>query len=154
MSVSLNLRKRIGVFNKVITVSGDKSLSIRWILLSSLADGISKAKNLLVSEDVEAAVRAIRQLGIKVKLGKQICKVYGKGINGYKYKKNITINAQNSGTLGRLMLGLLINTPYSILVNNRSSMPELYKNVNKILKIDCSPDCKEITFEEIINPML
>ena len=30
-------------------------------------------------------------------------------------------------------------------------MPELYKNVNKILKIDCSPDCKEITFEEIIN---
>ena len=49
------------------------------------------------------------------------------------------------------LYNLLINTPYSILVNNRSSMPELYKNVNKILKIDCSPDCKEITFEEIIN---
>ena len=28
-------------------------------------------------------------------------------LNGYKYKKNLTINAQNSGTLGRLILGLI-----------------------------------------------
>ena len=49
------------------------------------------------------------------------------------------------------LYNLLINTPYSILVNNRSSSPDLYKNINKILRIDCSPDCKEITFQEIIE---
>jgi len=48
------------------------------------------------------------------------------------------------------LYNLLINTPYSILVNNRSSMPDLYKKINKFLRIDCSPDCKEITFEEIL----
>ena len=41
------IKKKINKFNTVINVSGDKSISIRWVLLSSLADGISKAKNLL-----------------------------------------------------------------------------------------------------------
>ena len=44
---------------KKITVSGDKSLSIRWVLFSSLASGVSIANNLLLSEDVRAAIKAI-----------------------------------------------------------------------------------------------
>ena len=36
--------KKINDFNKSIKVSGDKSLSIRWVLFASLANGISKAK--------------------------------------------------------------------------------------------------------------
>ena len=114
MSNSIQIKKKINKFNKVIRVSGDKSLSIRWLLFSSLASGTSKAKNLLLSEDVLATLNAIRKLGIKSKIDKKECIVYGKGLNGYKYKKNITIDAKNSGTLGRLILGLLINTPKSI----------------------------------------
>ena len=37
-------------FKKTITVPGDKSLSIRWVLFASLAEGTSTAKNLLNSE--------------------------------------------------------------------------------------------------------
>ncbi len=122
MSEILVLKKKINSFNKIISVSGDKSLSIRWVLLSSLANGPSKAKNLLLSEDVIAAINAIKKLGIKVKLNRNFCEIHGKGINGYKYKKNITINAQNSGTLGRLILGLLINTPYPIKVIGDKSL--------------------------------
>ena len=43
--------EEINKFNKTIEVSGDKSISIRWVLFSSLASGVSKAKNLLMSED-------------------------------------------------------------------------------------------------------
>ena len=75
------------------------------MILSSLANGVSRAKNLLLSEDVKAAIDSIKKLGIKVKLEKKSCKIYGKGINGYKYKKNLILNAQNSGTFGRLILG-------------------------------------------------
>ena len=65
------IKKKINNFhNKIIRVSGDKSLSIRWVLLSSLAEGKSKSFNLLVSEDVKASIDAIRKLGIKVKLKK------------------------------------------------------------------------------------
>ena len=62
-----------------------------------------------MSEDVIAAIKTIRKLGIKVIYKNKICKIFGKNIDGYQYK-NITINAQNSGTLGRLILGLLVNT--------------------------------------------
>ena len=87
MSNIIVLKKKIKKFKKIINVPGDKSLSIRWVLFSSLANGISKAKNLLISEDVIAAIKAIRVLGVKVILNNEFCKVYGNGLNGYKYKK-------------------------------------------------------------------
>ena len=121
MSNQIIIKNKINKFNSKISVSGDKSISIRWVLLSSLANGISRAKNLLISEDVSAAISAIKILGIKSVIKKNQCKIYGKGINGYKYKKDIKIDAKNSGTLGRLILGLLINTNYPIkLIGDKS----------------------------------
>ena len=87
MSKIVKILKKIKNFKKTITVPGDKSLSIRWVLFSSLANGTSKAKNLLMSEDVMAAIDAIKNLGIKVIINKKECKIFGKGIDGYKYKK-------------------------------------------------------------------
>ena len=130
MPNSIIVKKKIKSFNKEITVSGDKSISIRWVLFSSLANGISKAENLLMSEDVLAAIKAIKKLGIKVKLDKKICKVYGKGINGYQFKKNLTLNAENSGTLGRLILGFLIDTKYPIkLIGDKSLSKRDFKRI-------------------------
>tara|TARA_Y100000768_G_scaffold379688_1_gene355756 strand:+ start:590 stop:1915 length:1326 start_codon:yes stop_codon:yes gene_type:complete len=121
MSNIVKIKKKIKVFKKTIVVPGDKSLSIRWVLFSSLAEGTSTAKNLLLSEDVLAAIEAIKKLGIKVRINRKECKIFGKGIDGYRYKKNLTINAQNSGTLGRLILGLLVDSPKPInLVGDKS----------------------------------
>ena len=122
MPNSVIINKQISKFNKTITVSGDKSISIRWVLFSSLSNGVSKAKNLLLSEDVLAALEAIKKLGIKSKITKNICKIYGKGIDGYQYKKNIKINAKNSGTLGRLILGLLVNSITRIKIYGDKSL--------------------------------
>ena len=116
------INKKIESFNKTILIPGDKSLSIRWVLFASLASGISKAKNLLKSEDVIAAINAVRKLGIRVNVHKNETKIYGKGINGYKYKKKIKIDAQNSGTLARLILGILIDTPYPIKILGDKSL--------------------------------
>mgnify|MGYP006152407525 FL=1 len=68
MSDTLLIKSKIKKFNKKIKVSGDKSLSIRWVLLASQATGVSKAYNLLMSEDVLAAIDSIKKLGIKVKI--------------------------------------------------------------------------------------
>ncbi len=122
MAYKINIRKKIKAFNDKIIVSGDKSISIRWVLFASLANGTSTAKNLLMSEDVIAAINSIKQLGIKVKLKNNEYKIYGKGINGYNYKKNIVINAENSGTLGRLISGLIINTSYPIKIIGDNSL--------------------------------
>ena len=74
MSKLLIIKKKISKFNKRIYVSGDKSLSIRWVLLASQATGKSKCYNLLMSEDVLSALNTIKKLGIKVKKIKTIVK--------------------------------------------------------------------------------
>ena len=131
MSNILVIKNKIKKFKKTIIVSGDKSISIRWVLFSSLANGVSISKNLLFSEDVMAALNAIKKLGIKYKVKNNECKIYGKGFNGYKYKKNLTINAENSGTLGRLILGLLINCKKPIkLIGDKSLSKRDFKRIS------------------------
>jgi len=130
MSNKIVLKKKINKFNKKIFVPGDKSLSIRWVLIASLANGISKAQNLLMSEDVIAALKSIKKLGVKVIYNNKICKIYGVGIDGYKYKKNIIIDAQNSGTLGRLILGLLIDSSEPIkIIGDKSLSKRDFKRI-------------------------
>ncbi len=129
------IRKKIKKFNKSISVSGDKSISIRWVLFASLAKGISRATNLLMSDDVLASIEAIKKLGIKTEINKNECLIFGKGIEGYKYKKNITINAKNSGTLGRLILGLLVNSPHKIkIIGDKSLSKRDFKRIADPLK--------------------
>ncbi len=130
----VKIEKKIKNFKKIIRVPGDKSLSIRWVLFSSLAKGTSKAKNLLMSQDVLAAINAVKKLGIRVSVNKKGCKIYGKGIEGYKYKKNLIIDAQNSGTLGRLILGLLVNCLEPIkIIGDKSLSKRDFKRVSEPL---------------------
>ena len=122
MSNFIKISSKINDYNKTIYVSGDKSLSIRWVLFSSMAKGKSMATNLLLSEDVLAAINAIKKLGISVKLKKNHCTIVGNGPDGYKYKKNIIINSKNSGTLGRLIMGILVDTPHKIKITGDKSL--------------------------------
>ena len=135
MSKYVLIKKTIKPFNKIIRVAGDKSLSIRWALLASQALGSSKAYNLLKSEDVLNALKSLQKLGVKVKLNKNFCEIDGVGINGFKYKKNLTINAGNSGTFGRLILALLIKSPYKIkLIGDKSLSRRDFSRVINPLK--------------------
>ena len=130
MTNQIIIKKKINSFNKKIFVSGDKSISIRWVLFASIASGSSKARNLLISEDVLAAIEVIKKFGIKVTKRKNFFIVFGKGLDGYKYKENIVLNAKNSATLGRLILGLLINSTKTIkLIGDKSLSKRDFKRV-------------------------
>jgi len=128
------IKKRISSFKKKIFVSGDKSISIRWVLFASIASGISRARNLLISEDVLAAINIIKKFGIKVIQKKGLFIIFGKGIDGYNFRKNTVINAGNSATLGRLILGLIINSTKTIkLVGDKSLSKRDFKRVTSPL---------------------
>ena len=166
MANKIILKKKIFSFKKKISIPGDKSISIRWVLISSLANGVSKAKNLLMSGDVLTTIKAIKKFGVKVIIKKNLCIIHGSGIDGYKYKKNITINAGNSGTLGRLISGILIDTPFPIKMIGDKSLSrrdfrrvadplskfgasfDLHKNYNLPLVIKGSKKLKPIRFFE------
>ena len=99
---------------------------------ASQAIGVSKASNLLKSDDVLSAINCLKQLGVKIKFNKNNCLIEGRGINGFKFKK-IVLNAGNSGTVGRLILPLLIRSPYKIKIIGDQSLSKRFSRVTKPL---------------------
>ena len=136
MTNHIYIKNKIKSFNKKIKVSSDKSISIRSILLASQAVGISKISNLLESEDVLNALKAIKKLGINYKKVGKIHIIEGYGLNGFSLKKNVTINAGNSGTLARLILGLLVKSKSKVkLIGDNSLSKRDFSRVIKPLSL-------------------
>jgi 3-phosphoshikimate 1-carboxyvinyltransferase len=123
MKKFVNIKKKINNFkNKSIKVSGDKSLSIRFAILAALAKGKSKAINLLNSEDVINTLSALKKLGVSIKNNKKICEIEGRGLNGFKYKNNLTLDVGNSATAARLLIATLIRSKKTIKVTGDNSL--------------------------------
>ena len=136
MPNNIYIDKKIRPYNKTIEVSSDKSLSIRTILLASQAIGISRISNLLDSDDVFSALKTIKKLGINYKKKKNYYEIYGYGLNGFSEKKNIVINAGNSGTLARLILGLLVRSKNKIkLIGDKSLSRRDFSRITEPLKL-------------------
>jgi len=135
MNNIISISRTIRTFNKTIQIEGDKSLSIRWALLASQAIGKSSAINILKSDDVLNTLKCLRKLGVKVKLSKNKCIINGVGLNGYKYKKKIILDAGNSGTLGRLIIGLLIHSKNKIkIIGDKSLSKRDFSRITKPLR--------------------
>ena len=131
----IEIKNKIKKFNKVLSIEGDKSLSIRWALIASQSKSKSKSFNLLLSEDVINTLKCLRKLGVKIKISKNFCQIDGVGLNGFKYKKNLILNAGNSGTLGRLIMGLLIHSKNVIKLKGDQSLSKRdFSRVTKPLK--------------------
>ncbi len=126
------IKDKIITFNKIISVQGDKSLSIRWALIASQAIGSSKAYNLLESEDVINTLKVLNKLGIKIKNKKNYYEILGNGLNSFNYKNNTVINAQNSGTLARLILGVLAKSENSIILKGDKSLSN--RDFSRVIK--------------------
>ena len=90
----------------VITVPGDKSISHRSIILSSLAVGTSKIRGLLEGEDCLATIEVFRNMGINIVKERGIYSVEGKGLRGLEDPEK-PLDFGNSGTSIRLCSGIL-----------------------------------------------
>ena len=135
MTKNIQINNTIKSFNKTINIDGDKSISIRWALLASQALGKSISENLLKSEDVISTLKCLKKLGVKVKFLKNKCEIIGVGINGFNYKKDIVLDVGNSGTLGRLIAGLLVHSKNKIkLIGDKSLSKRDFLRVTRPLE--------------------
>ncbi|MBL7130694.1 MAG: 3-phosphoshikimate 1-carboxyvinyltransferase [Candidatus Omnitrophica bacterium] len=106
----------------ILNLPGDKSISHRAIILSSIAKGKTKIKNFSFSDDCKATLRAFKSLGVKIKTeGKNNICVYGVGIQGLKKPKHI-INLGESGTSVRILAGLLSAQNFSSKLDGELSL--------------------------------
>ena len=93
-----------------LNIPGDKSVSHRALILSSMTIGKSEITNLLEADDIKATIKILKLLGIKIfkKSNKWI--VHGNGTNGFM-QPNKDLNALNSGTTARTMIGAVSSNP-------------------------------------------
>ena len=135
MGKKLLIDNEYNSFKKTISIDGDKSISIRTLLLGSQAYGKSYIENILLSEDIKNSINCLKKLGIKIFFKKKKCYIFGNGISGFNYKKNIVLNAGNSGTLGRLIIPLISLSPNKIkLIGDKSLSKRDFSRIIEPLK--------------------
>ena len=132
---NLSLKHRIGDFKKIIEVDPDKSISIRSFIVGAISENLSYIKNVLESEDVLSTINCLRKLGVKIKKIKpKNYLIYGKGLGSLHAKKNTFLNFGNSGTLARLLIGVLSTTP-NIEVKMQGDKSLNKRSMKKLIEI-------------------
>ena len=111
-------------------VPGDKSISHRALIISSMCTGNSKIKGLLESEDVFATMNALKTLGVKIEKSNECWFVNGVGIFGFKEPTEY-LDLGNSGTGVRLILGAIMGS--SILTNLKGDASLSKRPMGRIL---------------------
>ena len=137
-SFNLIVNNKVSSFKKSIVVDSDKSISIRSFLIGAISHNISYARNVLESEDVLSTIKCLKKLGVKIKKKKSGSYfIYGKGLGSLTAKKNTALDFGNSGTLARLLIGILSTTP-NMQINikgdhslNKRSMKKLITLMSK-----------------------
>ena len=102
-------------------IPGDKSISHRSIILGSIAKGKLIITNFLKSDDCLHTISAMRNLGARITDHKEQIMIEGIGLNNIKKPKNI-IDAGNSGTLIRLLSGLLSTQNFTSKISGDESL--------------------------------
>lgn len=103
-----------------IELPGDKSISHRAVMLGAIADGSSRIRGFLVSEDCLATIEAVRAMGVAVHRTADEVVVEGVGLHGLKAPA-AALDVGNSGTAIRLFAGLLAGQAFnSTLVGDES----------------------------------
>ncbi len=95
-----------------IEIPGDKSISHRAVMMGSLAYGTTHIRHFLSSADCLSTIGIFRNMGVNIKQAGDRITIQGKGLNSLKPSKKI-LNAGNSGTTARILLGLLAGQPFT-----------------------------------------
>ena len=104
-----------------IRVPGDKSISHRSLILASLADGESRIRGILESEDVHATAGVLRALGAAIPPLANEMRVKGAGIRGLQQPRT-ALDCANSGTTTRLLAGVVAAHPFSARFEGDASL--------------------------------
>ena len=95
-----------------IFIPGDKSVSHRSVMFSALGDKAVRISNFLNAQDCLSTVACMRALGVEIEqISDRELIVHGKGLHGLSEPATI-VDAGNSGTTLRLMMGILAPQPF------------------------------------------
>jgi len=103
-----------------IKIPGDKSISHRSIIISSMIDDNVVIENFLLCEDCINTLNILKELGVRIEKINGNLVVYGRGVKSFKEPDRV-LNVGNSGTTIRVMSGVLSATNFmSVLSGDKS----------------------------------
>lgn len=118
-----------------VELIGDKSISHRAIMFSSIAKGTTRIKNFLMGQDCLSTIDCFRKMGVNIDINDKEVIVKGVGLRGLK-KPNEILNVGNSGTTIRLMMGILAGNEFeSTVIGDESIEKRPMKRVTDPLRL-------------------
>lgn len=104
-----------------LTVSGDKSISHRAVMLGSLATGTTEIEGFLPGEDCLSTLRCFRSMGVQIEQNGSSVKVFGRGLRELTAPAGI-LDCGNSGTTTRLLSGVLAAQHFNSVLSGDASI--------------------------------
>ncbi len=114
-----------------IRVPGDKSISHRSIILSSIAEGESLISGFLEGEDSLNTLRAFQSMGVSIERDADRVRVQGVGLHGLTKPAGV-LEMGNSGTAMRLLLGLLAGQAFDATLAGDESLSK--RPMNRVIE--------------------
>ena len=105
-----------------VRVPGDKSISLRSLILGALAVGETRIAGMLEGEDAMSTANAMRALGASVeRTGEQAWRIMGVGVSGLA-EPRAPLDFGNSGTGCRLAMGAVAGCPITAVFDGDASL--------------------------------
>lgn len=104
-----------------IRLPGDKSISHRYAMLASVAEGTSRIANYSSGADCHSTLGCLRSLGVDVQVNGRDVTIAGRGLRGYAAPKQ-HLDAGNSGSTIRMMSGLLAGQHFTSTLTGDESL--------------------------------
>ena len=128
------MQKTVGPASRLsgsLLLPGDKSISHRFAMIASLAEGTSKITNYSTGADCHSTLGCVKALGIEVEEQGTTVTIQGKGLNGWS-KPAHDLDAGNSGSTIRMMAGLLAGQPFTSTMFGDESLSR--RPVDRVMK--------------------
>jgi 3-phosphoshikimate 1-carboxyvinyltransferase len=104
-----------------LEVPGDKSISHRYAMLASIAEGPSEITHFSAAADCRSTLDCFSRLGVKIEIDGERVRVQGAGLGGLR-KTRRTLDAGNSGTTMRMLAGILAGQEFRSTLDGDASL--------------------------------
>jgi len=118
------MRKQISPAASVsgaIQLPGDKSISHRYAMIASIAEGETKISNYSTGADCQSTLECMRGLGAAIERRNGVVRIHGHGLHGLREPSGV-LDAGNSGSTIRMLSGILAAQPFATTIGGDESL--------------------------------
>ena len=104
-----------------VRLPGDKSISHRYAMIASVAEGVSRIENYSSGADCQSTLGCMRALGIEIEKQDRTVTIHGRGLDGLRAPAAV-LDAGNSGSTIRMLSGMLAAQRFTSTITGDESL--------------------------------